>query len=119
MIRPARALILVLLVIAGAACGSDDDSAEESGEAKDPSAGAEVVISGFAFDPESLTVPAGSTLSVVNDDDSAHTLTAEDESFDSGEIAGGETGSVEVSGSGEVPYYCEIHDYMKGVIVIE
>jgi plastocyanin len=44
-----------------------------------------------------------------------HTVTAEDGSFESGEIQPGARGSVTFSRPGTYPYHCTPHPLMKGV----
>ena len=109
--------MLAAAAVLAAGCGDDDSPAPAAG-GDSPAEALEVRIVGFAFEPERLDVPAGTTLDVVNEDDAAHTLTADDGSFDTGEIAGGEQGTVEIEGSGEIPYHCTIHDYMRGTVVV-
>jgi plastocyanin len=77
-----------------------------------------VTISGFVFSEPSLEVVAGSRVSWVNDDPTEHTVTAEDESFDSGPIAPGEGFAVRFADAGEYPYVCAIHPDMRGTIVV-
>ncbi len=113
-----------LSAVAGA-CGSDSDS--DSGTAAsagggmsdgaDAGMGGKVLtIKDFAFSPEPLTVAKGTVIKVVNEDDAAHTATAKDDSFDSGELAKGESKEITLSEAGEFAYQCDIHDYMQGVI---
>jgi plastocyanin len=72
-------------------------------------------IQDFAFAPTELTVAAGTEVVWTNRDPAPHTVTAEDGSFDSGEIAPGETFSITLE-SGEVAYACLIHPDMQGSI---
>lgn len=119
--RRARALAamaaLGLSVVAGA-CGSGGNG----GESADPPAagGADnakvITIEDFAFKPEPLTVAKGTVVRVVNRDDAPHTATADDDSFDTGELAEGDAAEITLSEPGEVAYHCNIHDYMRGVI---
>jgi plastocyanin len=48
----------------------------------------------------------------------AHTVTAEDRSFDTGEIDSGQTGSLTFSRPGTYRYHCTPHPFMKGEIVV-
>lgn len=115
--RRVRALALagVLAVVAGACGGSGDGSAaapQETGAG----AGTTLTIKDFAFSPAPLEVPVGTVVAVTNLDDAAHTATADDGAFDSGELAEGERKEITLSEVGEYRFHCTIHDYMEGVI---
>jgi plastocyanin len=83
----------------------------------DAGGGAEIVISGFEFS-EGITVPVGTTVIVRNDDSVAHTVTADDGSFDSGRIDGGSTGEVTLTAAGTFTFHCELHPAMSGTITV-
>ena len=74
------------------------------------------MIKNFAFTPPSTSATAGQALTIRNGDDTTHTFTADDGSFDSGPIAGGQTKSVTPSGTGTIHYHCSIHTYMTGTL---
>lgn len=82
------------------------------------SPGATVHIKNFMFVPPSLTVPAGTTVTFVNDDDEPHTVTATDKSFDSEGLDKGGTWSHTFAKPGTVTYFCEVHPYMKGRLIV-
>jgi plastocyanin/uncharacterized cupredoxin-like copper-binding protein len=73
-----------------------------------------VAIQGFAFEPQDLSVAPGTEVTWTNEDPEAHTVTAEDGSFDSGPIEPGRAFSVRVDASGRVTYVCQIHPSMTG-----
>jgi plastocyanin len=77
-----------------------------------------VTISGFAFGPASVSVPVGSTVTWTNQDGTAHTVTADDGSFDSGSLAQGATFSQTFDTPGTYPYHCAIHSSMTGTITV-
>ena len=77
-----------------------------------------IAIQGFAFQPETASVAAGTELTWTNEDPEAHTVTADNEAFDSGPIDPGQTYSVSVDESGAVTYLCAIHPSMKGTIQV-
>jgi plastocyanin len=79
-----------------------------------------VDIVDFAFNPSSITVEAGSTVTWTNSGDAPHTVTADDGAFDSGELANGETFSFTFDEPGTYSYHCDIHpDMVAEVIVTE
>lgn len=54
-----------------------------------------------------------------NHDFIPHTATARDGSFDSDVVSPGESFSIITKGQGVlVPYFCEIHSWMQGVVTV-
>src|SRR4051812_48686176 len=94
-------LLLALATLLPVACssGSRQSPAAEpaSPQAAEPAAvntkdaanAHAIQISGFKFDPAVLTVNVGDTVEWKNADDVAHTATARDKTFDSGQLATG------------------------------
>lgn len=78
-----------------------------------------VTIQGFAFKPETITISAGTTVTWANQDSVAHTVTADDGSFDSTPVAGGTAFSQVFATPGTFAYHCTIHPTMKGTIVVQ
>lgn len=79
---------------------------------------ASVNIQGFAFSPGTLQVAAGTTVTWTNNDQVAHTVTADDGSFDSGDIPPGGTFSMTFDTPGTVAYHCKIHPNMTASITV-
>ncbi len=69
----------------------------------------------FLFLPSSLTIPAGTTVTWINDERAKHTATADDGTFDSGNQDLGQSYSVTFTESGFFPYYCRYHGDVNGV----
>jgi plastocyanin len=80
--------------------------------------GNSISIDNMAFTSNSLSVKAGTTVKWTNNDNTAHTVTADDASFDSGSIAVGATYSYTFSYAGTIKYHCSIHSGMKGTVVV-
>lgn len=80
---------------------------------------ANVSISGYAYVPSTLTVSVGTTVTWTNQDPVAHTVTSNDNLFDSGDIATGATFSHTFEQKGTFNYHCTIHTYMTGKIIVE
>jgi plastocyanin len=79
-----------------------------------------IVIKNFAYVPPSLTVAPGTKITVINEDKAPHTVTAKDNSFDSGTIHGGQRGEVTAPTTpGTYPYICTVHPYMKGTLIVQ
>jgi hypothetical protein len=77
------------------------------------------IIQHYTFVPGTIRMKAGSTLSIYNYDEVAHTFTANNMSFDSKEITPGGSFAVTFKDHGEIEYHCSIHPAMKGKIVVE
>ena len=77
-----------------------------------------VSIEGFAFEPETLSVAPGTEVTWTNADPEAHTVTARDDSFDSGAIDPGQDFAVTLDASGAVTYFCTIHPAMEGTVEV-
>ncbi len=84
-----------------------------------PPAQVEVVIEGFAFKPDVLNISVGTIVIWRNNDAVAHTVTARDNSFDSGNMAPNATFSHLFEQSGTFDYYCRIHPSMTGKVIVE
>jgi manganese oxidase len=93
--------------------GSDGSGSVGDGHdhGTDPDNGdtAEIVIQNVRFNPDELRVPVGTTVTWVNRDGMVHTVTADDGSFDSGDIRGGESWSYTFDEPGEFSYHCIPH----------
>lgn len=79
--------------------------------------GAEVIIKNFSFQPAQLTVKPGETVEFKNEDMYAHTVTADDGSFDSGLIQPGSSWKLTVTKPGTVAYHCRPHPNMMAKLV--
>ena len=77
-----------------------------------------VAISDFKYAPATVTVTAGQSVRFVNRDQEAHTITASDGSFDSAGVDTNGTFTYRFTKPGRYTYYCELHPYMKGTIVV-
>lgn len=96
----------------GTASGSPsmtEVASTQTAAAPDPTA--EVVIESFSFG-EPTTVQADTAFTVTNADAAEHTLTADDDSFDAGNLLPGESTVVEVGAARTVTFHCEIHPDM-------
>ncbi len=83
-----------------------------------PPPGATVHIRDMAFVPATLTVRAGDKVTFVNDDDDAHTATADDGSWDSEGLANRERWTHAFTTPGKLAYHCTVHPGMRGTIVV-
>ncbi len=113
----AALLIAGLGPVLGAGCGSDTP------EAASMPAGFYISISGMAFSPLNLAVPPGGTVTVLNRDSMAHSVTSEAAAgtFTPGAVAGVSFDTRPFTGTASftipstaapgtvIPYYCSTH----------
>jgi plastocyanin len=113
-------LVAVLGLVLGCGGGAGSPASGGGGLAAPPGATDTIVMKSFAYTPASLTVAPGTKLTVVNEDQAPHTVTANDKSFDSGTISGGQRGEVTApTKPGSYPYICTIHQYMTGTLIVK
>jgi plastocyanin len=77
---------------------------------------ASVVISDFAFQPQALTVPKGTTVTWRNADPLDHSVVAPDQSFSSGALGRGDTFRFTFDTPGDIAYVCGVHPEMTGTV---
>ena len=114
LVVPVVALVTVLVTL-----NVTDDStsaASSSGRGGKSGSGTAISIKNFQYSPDPFTVKAGATVTVTNDDGTVHTLTSDDDTFDTGDLDGGARGSITIDAPGKYAYHCSIHNYMRGTI---
>jgi plastocyanin len=109
-------LVLVVGALITACSGSGTETTSPPSD--DGAANAEITISDFAFSGAD-GVSVGDTVEVTNNDSVAHTWTAVDEEFDSGNLATGDSFEFTFEEAGEFDYVCQIHPQMTGTITVE
>lgn len=78
----------------------------------------EVFIQGMAFNPATITVTAGTTITWTNKDAIAHTVTSSTNVFSSGNMNTDATFSYTFTNAGTYSYYCAIHPSMVAKVVV-
>ena len=80
-----------------------------------------VTIANFAFSPTPLTVAPGTKVTWTNTDDEPHTVVSADggKTFKSTALDTDDKFSFTFSKSGTYKYFCSIHSYMSGTIIVK
>jgi plastocyanin len=113
--RPTRRTTLLALVLATFWC-----ICVTAADGQKPAAATHaILISGFKYQPDTLTVSAGDTVEWKNNDIVPHTVTAADKTFTSGAIRPGATWKFVAKKSGTFPYTCTPHPNMHGKLVVQ
>ncbi len=81
--------------------------------------GSTVTIQNFAFNPVTITISKGQTVTWTNMDTVPHTVTSTTGVFDSGPISPGKTFSYTFNNAGTFEYSCTIHPSIPhGTVVV-
>src|SRR5437867_12632451 len=76
-------------------------------------------IKQFKYGPSMLTVPVGTTVTWVNHDEEPHTVTSGTGAFSSAGLVNDDTFVQTFTKPGTYQYFCSIHPYMKGTLVVK
>ncbi len=76
----------------------------------------QIDIRKFAFSPQEITIAPGTTVRWINDDETPHTVTAQDAGFTSPGLDTGDGYQHTFDREGDVTYFCSVHPFMKGVV---
>lgn len=105
------------LMLSLGACSSSAKTASPSSKTNGGATADTITIHNFAFGAP-ISAKVGATITVKNTDTTAHTVTADDNSFDTGHIEPGKTATIKVSKAGTIKFHCDIHNYMTGSIQV-
>ena len=75
-------------------------------------------IADFQFNPSTITVARGGTVSWTNTGLATHSVTADDDSFDSCDMAGHAVFTMKFDTAGTIAFHCKFHGRMKGTITV-
>ena len=113
------------LVVGVAGCGGHENLDSKDEKPVQPTGGSaatpttQVTVADFKFTPATITVSRGARVTWVNQDDAAHTATAEDRSFETGAIGQDKRKALTLDKPGTITYVCDFHPFMKGTVVVK
>jgi plastocyanin len=79
----------------------------------------QIRIENFQFNPTTVTIPVGTTVTWTNDDGTLHTVTSATRVFSSAGLDEGGAFSYTFTSPGTYTYYCKLHPHMTGTIVVK
>lgn len=97
-----------LALILAAALGLSLVAVVPGGEQRAEAQAAAITIDQFQYNPAELAAKVGQPITITNNDDFPHTVTAKDGTFDVTVPAKGNA-TVSVPKAGNFPYYCTLH----------
>jgi plastocyanin len=81
-----------------------------------PASDSQVTMKNFAFQPGTVTIAKGGTVTWTNQDSAPHTVSFAGQS--SSTIGAGQTYTKSFSDAGTYDYICNIHPSMKGQVIV-
>jgi plastocyanin len=96
---------------------SNSDLIEDSNDNTEASIDHRVYMKNSSFSPSLMTLTAGKPVAWINDDNLVHRVTADDGSFDSGDMQPGAIFSRTFNMPGTFPYHCKYHKGMTGTVI--
>lgn len=99
-------ILVVLGIVAVSGCTSNTSS------------GNTVTIQNMAFNPSTLNIQVGTTVTWINKDSVTHRVTSDTGVFDSGDLTTGMSYNYTFNQTGTFPYHCSIHPSMTASIVV-
>ena len=100
-------VFLVLGIVAVSGCTSNNQTS-----------GNTVTIQNMAFNPSTLNVQVGTTVTWINKDSVTHDVVSDTGVFNSGNLTNGMSYNYTFNQTGSFPYHCAIHPSMTGTIVV-
>jgi len=102
-----RSLLLVAVLAAAPAAANASDH--------------QVIIDQHMFMPSTLTIHPGEKVTWINKDTDPHTVLSDDrgKTFHSAVLDTGQSFSRIFAAAGTFGYYCSVHPYMQGTIVVK
>lgn len=111
--------ITLLLTVLAVGCASTPAASPATAGA----GGSAVSIKGFAFNPAELSVSKGTTVTWTNDDGTTHTVTSGVPGTPSGKfdqrLESGKTFTFTFADAGTVTFFCNIHQSMRGTVLVK
>jgi len=117
------ALVVLAVSVGTASSGSSSTSTTATGGSGGGSV-VKIIIKNFKFTPANPDVQPGERIAVTNEDSVTHTLTAgpspKDKGvFTTGDVGPGQTKTVSAPAkAGMYPFYCTIHTFMTGILIV-
>jgi plastocyanin len=84
-----------------------------------PSTPNQIMVENFSFQPGTLTVKIGTTVTWVNHDDEPHTVNENNKTFKSGTLDTDAKFSYKFTSPGTYSYFCSLHPRMTGQIIVK
>ena len=117
-----RSLLLLSVLSLFFACSKNNSSNgygnNNNNNNSNPATSNSITIDNMAFNSSSIAVKAGTTVTWTNNESITHTVTADDASFDSGNMKQGDKFTHTFNTAGTFSYHCKYHSSMTGSVSV-
>ena len=112
-----RAIVLITLIVLNVCVAAFGDDAAAIANATGKKT---IEIKDFMFNPMTITVKSGETVTWINRDDEPHTVISVGKKFQkSSALDTGQEFTITAGAPGTYEYFCSVHPKMTGIIVVE
>lgn len=111
-------VVMGIAVLAGG-LGSALARGHQQGQSQQQAAETKITIDNFSFTPQDVTVPVGTTVTWVNQDDVPHTVVSNDKKFKSKALDTDDKFSYKFDQAGTYEYYCSVHPKMTAKVTVK
>jgi plastocyanin len=109
-------VVPVVAILSGAGPFGDDGPKQTPFVTDDDSV--TVTIRDFTYFPEDLSVNLGAEVTWLNEDGVIHDATDRDGAWETELLGEGESGTITLDEPGSFEYYCTVHPYMEGRLIV-
>ncbi len=109
-----KCLVTVIILVILNGCNAKQDETLHTPARTEKN---QVLIQGYKFQPDILTIQKGDTVTWTNQDSVKHNAT--NNSFDTGLLSKGQSAQQTFNETGTFDYFCTPHPYMKGKIIVK
>ncbi|MHB1344666.1 MAG: cupredoxin domain-containing protein [Thermoleophilia bacterium] len=110
------ALLAVLVAVVGCA---ESGIATQTTESAAGGGDVQVAMVDMGFEPETVTLPVGGSITWVNQDSASHNAVADDGSWATELFGGGNSATLTFDTPGAYAYVCTLHPNMTGTVIVE
>ena len=116
--RFATAFALILAACSAGASPTPPGSSAPGASSGGAGGSSAVEIKSSTYNPATVTANVGGKVTWTNNDSVTHTVTLDDNSADSGDLAAGSSFDHTFATAGTFAYHCKIHSSMHGTVTV-
>ncbi len=112
-------VVTILGIVALSGCVQNQQEPPQNTSSPKNTSYSTIMIQNFAYNPNTLTVKAGTNITWTNRDSAIHDVASDSGAFASEDLAKGESYTYNFTKPGEYTYHCNEHPSMTGKIIVQ